>query len=165
MGSTPATLLFGIGTSLPNDFFNISSLPSFEAARKDFLSADTNPSFGPKSSYKLFIPSSLKSSDYVWIQSQQIHHFNPRYTSPFKVFQFQNSNTVIITRDLKFYTINLENKSCQYKIVSKSTPIFNKHNFKSRLDVLFNQIQMQGVDATIVAPFRHVRFCLLSDSY
>jgi len=110
-GTTPATLLFGTGTTLPNDFLTQSSTPSLEAldsARKHCLSTDTNPSFGPKSLYKPYISSSLKTADYVWIQAQQIHHLNPRYSCPFKVLEFRDNNTVIIIRDGKPQTINLD---------------------------------------------------------
>ena len=110
-GSTPATLLFGTGTALPNDFFTSSVPPShdaLDATRKHFLSTDTNPSFGPKSSYKPYIPSTLRKSEYVWVQSQQIYHLNPRYSGPFKVLKFHDNNTISILREGKPYTINLE---------------------------------------------------------
>jgi len=110
-GTTPATLLFGTGLALPNDFFTQSTTPSIEAldaARNHFLSIDTNPSFGPKSSYKPYIPTSLKTSDYVWVQAQQVHHLNPRYSGPYKVLEFKSNNTVVIFRNGKPYTINLD---------------------------------------------------------
>jgi len=110
-GTTPSILLFGSGTALPNDFFATDRSPNFnslEATRTHFLANDTNPSFGPKSSYKSYIPSTLKSSKYVWIQSQQVYHLNPRYLGPFKVIRFQENNTVVILHNGKPRTINLD---------------------------------------------------------
>ena len=124
-GTTPSILLFGTGTTLPNDFFTKPSKPSFEAldmARKHFLSADTNPSFGPKSSYTVYVPSSLKTSEYVWIQSQQVHHMNPRYIGPFKVVEFRNNNTVVIIRDDKPYTINIDKVKPAYGFTDTALP-------------------------------------------
>ena len=110
-GTTPSILLFGTGTTLPNDFFVKESSPSFESlesTRKHFLSTNTNPSFGHNSSYKPFIPSNLKDSDYVWVQSQHIHHLRPRYSGPFKVIRFNDNNTLVILRDNKHQTLNLD---------------------------------------------------------
>ena len=125
-GTTPSTLLFGTGTALPNNFFTKSSFPGFEAlnlTRNHFLSNDSNPLFGPQSSYKSYIPSKLKTTDYVWVQVQQVYHLNPRYTGPFKVLKIQHNNTILISKDGRPYTINLEKVKPVYRFYDDSQPI------------------------------------------
>ena len=42
------------------------------------------------------------------MQTQQVHHFNPRYSGPFKVIKFLENNTVVISRDGKHQGVNLD---------------------------------------------------------
>ena len=110
-GTSPSTLLFGSGTNFPETFFDPSasiSLPDLNAARKHFLNNDTNPSFGPSSSFKPFIPKTLDSCRYVWLKSRDTFHMKPRYNGPYKVLSHQDNNTITISVDEKPTVVNLD---------------------------------------------------------
>jgi len=110
-GASPAQMLFGVGTTFPEEFINphkLVSLDSLNAARKHFLDNDTNPSFNKSSSYKTFIPTSLFSCQFVWLQAKDTSHMKPRYIGPFKVLEWRDNNTVIIKKNDKPYTTNIE---------------------------------------------------------
>lgn len=110
-GVSPAQLLFGIGTTLPNEYFTKLSDISFEAldlARRHFLDSDTNPSFGSSSSYKPYVPSTLRTCRFVWLQARDTFHMKPRYVGPFKVIAFKDNNTLTVLRNDKPFTINLD---------------------------------------------------------
>ena len=110
-GTSPAKLLFGIGTSFPGEFFNTSkSIPTdaLNTARQHFLDSDTNPSFGSTSTYKTYIPNSLFNSKYVWMQARDTYHMKPRYLGPFEVVSFHDNNNVTIIKDGKHCRLNIE---------------------------------------------------------
>lgn len=110
-GTSPAKLLFGIGTAFPEEYFTSNSQIHYEAldnARRHFLQSDTNPSFGSSSSYKSYIPKKLTSSKFVWLQSRDTFHMKPRYIGPYKILEFKDNNTITIMKDDKPYTVNLE---------------------------------------------------------
>jgi transposase InsO family protein len=110
-GSSPAKLLFGIGSALPNEFFDKNTdipIESLNLAREHFLNTDTNPSFGPVSSYKPYLPNSLKSSKFIWLQARDTFHMKPRYIGPYETVEFKDNNTVTIMKDNKPYTVNLD---------------------------------------------------------
>lgn len=110
-GSSPAKLLFGIGTTFPAELFGTSlEVPdeSLNVARQFFLESDTNPSFGASTVHKSYVPKSMFSSKFVWLQSRDTYHMKPRYLGPFEVIQFKDNNTVTISRNGSPYTINLD---------------------------------------------------------
>jgi len=110
-GTSPAQLLFGIGTTFPEEFINPTksvSLDSLDIARRHFLENDTNPSFNKSSSYKSYVPSTLRTCKFVWLQAKNTSHMKPRYVGPFKLLEFKNNNTVVILRNERPYTINID---------------------------------------------------------
>ena len=110
-GTSPAQMLFGIGTTFPEEFINSSkpiSIESLNAARKHFLETDTNPSFNRDTAHNSFIPKTLHTCKFVWLQAKDTSHMKPRYVGPFKVLEWRDNNTMVILRNEKPYTINIE---------------------------------------------------------
>ena len=110
-GTSPAKLLFGIGTTFPSEFFGTSeTIPdeTLDLVRRHFLDSNTNPSFGKNFVQKSFIQKNLYSSKHVYIQARDTHHMKARYNGPYEVISFQDNNTVTISKDGKPYTTNIE---------------------------------------------------------
>ena len=110
-GTSPAQLLFGMGTAFPSEFFELSrsvSDTALNTARQHFLESDTNPSFGPSSAKKSHIPKSLYSAKQVWLRSRDTFHMKPRYIGPFVVVKLKDNNTIVILKDGKHLTINID---------------------------------------------------------
>ena len=69
--SSPAQMLFGINTYMPNELIDFDGEPTLEeldAARKHFLDIDTNPSFSTATTYKPYLPQSMNQATHVWIR-------------------------------------------------------------------------------------------------
>ena len=111
-GTSPAKLLFGIGTAFPSEFFSstYSDIPheTLEVTRKHFLDSDTNPTFGATPTQKSYVPKALYSSKFVWLQARDTHHMKPRYIGPFKIICLRDNNTITIQKDDKQHTINID---------------------------------------------------------
>ena len=110
-GTSPAKLLFGVGTTFPSEFLTHTVDIPFEAldlARRHFLDSDTNPSFGPIPSHKSYLPKSLTTCQFVWLQARDTFHMKPRYVGPYRIVEFRDNNTITILKDNKPYTVNLE---------------------------------------------------------
>ena len=69
------------------------------------------------------------------MQSQQVHHLNPRYSGPFKVLKFQDNNTVIIIRDGKHHTINI-NKIKRVYGFSDPPQVLHSHTDSTNRDFI-----------------------------
>lgn len=99
-GTSPAKLLFGIGTTFPSEFFGTSeTIPdeTLDLVRRHFLDSNTNPSFGKNFVQKSFIQKNLYLSKHVYIQARDTHHMKARYNGPYEVISFQDNNTVTIS--------------------------------------------------------------------
>ena len=110
-GTSPAQLLFGIGTAFPGEFFETSRVisdTSLNRARQHFLESDTNPSFGPTSTMKTHVPKSLSSAKLVWLRSRDTFHMRPRYVGPFPVVKLHDNNTITVSKDGKNLTLNID---------------------------------------------------------
>ena len=84
-GVSPAQLLFGANTYMPNELVELhseSTLEEINSARSHFLNLDTNPSFTYSTSYKPFIPESLLSATHTWIKSIDSSNLKPRFKGP-----------------------------------------------------------------------------------
>ena len=91
---SPAQLLFGTGTSMPNELIDEScksSLEEINQARNHFLTFDTNPSFSNASSAKPFVPKSLSTATHVWIRAISDSGLKPRYLGPFRLISVDGS--------------------------------------------------------------------------
>lgn len=109
-GTSPSVMLFGAGTAFPDELFRETintDLEALHAARKHFLSSDTNPSFGNSAQKLTHLPSSVLSAKYVWIREKDTHHMKPRYTGPFPVISIKGNVAKIKIQDAE-QTINLE---------------------------------------------------------
>jgi len=123
-GTSPAQMLFGVGTTFPEEFINPHksvSLESLNMARKHFLDNDTNPSFNKSSSSKTFVPKALFTCQFVWLQARDTSHMKPRYVGPFKVLEWRDNNTVVISRKDKPYTKNIEKAKPAFGFDDSST--------------------------------------------
>ena len=129
-GTSPSQLLFGIGTAFPDEFFTSNTDISFkalDAARRDFLESDTNPSFGASSSYKSYVPTSLNNCKFVWLRSRDTFHMKPRYLGPFKVLEFKDNNTVVILRNDNPFTINIDKVKPAFGFCEESQQSNHRH--------------------------------------
>ena len=107
--ASPAQLLFGSNTVVPNeliDFGNETSLDDLDIARKHFLSLDTNPLFSSGTSYKPYVPRSLTNSSHVWIKNINDTGLNPRYSGPYPLISV-NENVAIVEINKNNQSINI----------------------------------------------------------
>ena len=96
--SSPAQMLFGTNTALPNELVNFARKPSLEElakARDHFLSLDTNPLFSAANNQKSFLPDSLKSATHVWIRQVNESNLRPLYNGPFPLISIVGNYAVV----------------------------------------------------------------------
>ena len=99
-GVSPAQLLFGTNTRLPNELIENdlnTTIQEINAARDHFLSLDTNPMFTYSSSYKPFIPKSFTNATHVWVKCIAPSSLKPRYKGPHEIIKLFNNAAQIKT--------------------------------------------------------------------
>ena len=108
-GASPAQLVFGSNTYLVNDLF-FGTAPSddnhLNLVRDYFAKLDTtNKSFN---TCKIYIPSNLLNSKFVWLLRESPTSLQSRYAGPYRVISFnQDYNTATISVEGKMRTVNL----------------------------------------------------------
>ena len=134
--ASPAQLLFGTNTTVPNELIDFRADPTFDdldRARKHFLALDTNPLFSAGTSYKPYIPTSLAKASHVWIRSITDTALSARYLGPYPLISI-NENVAKIQIDKKIETINLSRLKPAFgittdnEIISEPVPTTTPNN-------------------------------------
>ena len=129
--SSPAQMLFGTNTAVPNELVDFGETPTLEeldSARKHFLSLDSNPSFSSGTSYKPFVPRSLSNATHVWIKNISDMGLSPRYSGPYHLVGIHDNVATVEVNGTE-NTFNISRLKPAFGISSESEPpVTSTHN-------------------------------------